>query len=498
MELWTEYEGTLVDGAFPLKRLLRPEGRSAFFSTLNGKGDSTVIRLVASHFDEEEILARWRGVTALAHPNILKLDHYGQLELDETTVVYAVMEPVDANLGEVLTSQRLMVAEAIQLAASLCSALDALHAHGFIHEHVEPANVFAVGDVVKLRSDCIREAPEGEAGQQAKRQDVQDLAVVLLQALTQQQTLQGAAHDLPLPAPFNLLVPNGISGAWGLADMINTLNLAAISDNPHPAQNNHREANTNPESNPISPISERASQLAPKANSISPVPISPVPLTHNVAAGAPSLPAQSPPAQPLASPDSAADPSNALSAGSEPLFPRRFTPPGDDPAATAKPGAKLLAGAGLLLLLAILITWYLGHRHAAGQNSATQSIASSAPANSSSATAAATQTATPNLAAANAHSHQAHRTPVTANQAQWRVVAYTYNYADQAQKKSATVQQRHPKLRPQVFTPTGRAPYLVTLGGAMSREQAFALVKEAKQAGLPQDIYAQNYSGDSR
>ncbi len=74
MEIWTEYEGRTVDGAFPLKKLLLPEGRSAFFSTSNGKGVPTVIRLIASHFDEEEILARWRGVEALGHPNILKIE----------------------------------------------------------------------------------------------------------------------------------------------------------------------------------------------------------------------------------------------------------------------------------------------------------------------------------------------------------------------------------------------------------------------------------------
>src|ERR1700733_10462049 len=132
MELWTEYEGRIIDGAFPLERLLLPEGRSAFFSTSNGKGDPTVIRLIASHFDEDEILARWRGVDALHHPNILKLEKYGQLILDDTTVVYAVMEPVDANLDEVIANQRLTVPEARQLGASLASALEVLHANGFV------------------------------------------------------------------------------------------------------------------------------------------------------------------------------------------------------------------------------------------------------------------------------------------------------------------------------------------------------------------------------
>jgi len=38
MEIWTEYEGRTIDGAFPLTRLLRPEGSSAFFTTSNEAG----------------------------------------------------------------------------------------------------------------------------------------------------------------------------------------------------------------------------------------------------------------------------------------------------------------------------------------------------------------------------------------------------------------------------------------------------------------------------
>jgi hypothetical protein len=81
---------------------------------------------------------------------------------------------------------------------------------------------------------------------------------------------------------------------------------------------------------------------------------------------------------------------------------------------------------------------------------------------------------------------------------QWRVVAFTYNHADQAQKKAETIAQKYADLHPEVFTPTGRAPYLVTLGGAMSRDQAFALAEQGRRLGLPRDTYAQNYSGKRR
>jgi eukaryotic-like serine/threonine-protein kinase len=53
-------------------------------------------------------------------------------------------------------------------------------------------------------------------------------------------------------------------------------------------------------------------------------------------------------------------------------------------------------------------------------------------------------------------------------------------------------------LRPEVFTPNGRAPYLVTVGGVMSRDEAFAMARKARSEGLPRDSYAQNYRDKSR
>ena len=45
------------------------------------------------------------------------------------------------------------------------------------------------------------------------------MPTVLLQALTQQRTLEGASRDLPLPAPFEQIVRKGMSGEWGLAEI---------------------------------------------------------------------------------------------------------------------------------------------------------------------------------------------------------------------------------------------------------------------------------------
>ncbi len=231
MQLWTAYEGTTIDGIFPLTRLLRLEGSSAFFSTSTEDGLQRVLRLVDSRAGEDDILSRWRGVAALNHPNILKLEDLGQVVVDESSLVYAVMEPVDANLVDVLREQRLTVPEAAQIATSLLSVLKALHSQGFIHGSVHPLHVVAVGEVVKLQCDCIHDAPEGDSGQESKKQDVHDLAVLLLQALTQERTLD-AATERHLPAPFDRIVSKGISGEWGLTEIAAALEtVPALPDN---------------------------------------------------------------------------------------------------------------------------------------------------------------------------------------------------------------------------------------------------------------------------
>jgi hypothetical protein len=81
---------------------------------------------------------------------------------------------------------------------------------------------------------------------------------------------------------------------------------------------------------------------------------------------------------------------------------------------------------------------------------------------------------------------------------QWRVVAYTYNHEDQAKAKVSVIASQHAFLNPEVFSPKGHAPYLVTVGGPMSRNEALAFRKRARSAGLPHDTYAQNFPANAR
>jgi eukaryotic-like serine/threonine-protein kinase len=444
MELWTEYEGRTIDGAFRLTKLIRPEGRSAFFSTSNGTGIPTVIRLIESHFDDDEILARWRGVQALDHANLVKLKSFGQVMVDETSLVYAVMEPVEANLAEILAERRLTVVETKQIATSLVAAVGALHSNGFVHEHIEPANVLAVGEEIKLRSDCIRETPEGDEGSELKRWDVYDLSVVLLQSLTQHKTLEEAERDLPLQEPFDEIVRKGMNGEWGLKEIAAALN---------PGVN-------------VPPVVRPAA--VPKVEVERPV-------------------ASFPEAQPVV-------------ARTVPVVADEVD---DEPRGIEV--RRLVIGVGAMLLL--LVIWFFVHSRAAKSNGAAQqtvappvvaqgSDASATPSTTSPTTAA--PAAVPDAAptAAAPASVPAPSEAMTAGDArgQWRVIAFTYNREAQAQQKVASVAAKHPELKPEVFTPNGHAPYLVAVGGTMSRDEAFALVKKAKAQGvLPHDSYAQNY-----
>jgi len=424
MQLWNEYEGRIIDGQFPLKKLLEPEGRSAFFSTTTESGAPAVLRLIEAHFDEPEILARWNTVSKIDQPNLIKLNKFGQTSLDETALLYTVMEPADASLADILKERALTTKETMQVATSLVPALEALHANNLVHEHLEPANVLAVGEVVKLRSDCVREAPEGAEASEAKARDVRDLATILLQCLTQQRRLSPGTD---LPAPFREIVTNGLSGAWGLPE------IAAALEPPS----------------------------APRQQSAAAVPEPSTAKSTTYTPSAASMQVRS----------SAAD---------------RVTVPIEEEKRRVVPWTTIAAA----VILAIFIGWHFLHKSPAP----IPTLATMPEQSSSSVAAASNPTATTATSPAPA----ATAAPASTARTQWRVVAYTYNHEDQAKAKAALIASQHAFLNPEVFSPKGHATYLVTVGGAMSRNEALAFRKRARAAGLPRDTYAQNFPAAAR
>jgi len=472
MQLWTDYEGVTIDGAFSLQKLLLPEGRSAFFSTAGPNGEPTVVRLIECHFDEEEILARWRCVEALSHPNFLKFEHYGQTEIEGRPVVYAVFETVDANLAEVLDQGHLTVKDAAQLAASLVAALDVLHTHGFVHEHIEPRNIFAVNDVVKLRSDCIREAPEGEEGRAAKRRDVQDLATVLLQALTQRQSVEGIP-DFAMPAPFGQIIRNGIDGTWNLQDI--RAALGGLFEAQQPAT----RRSVPQAQKPVNAAPGAAAVAEEKAASVGPKPV--------------VQPAGEPCGQAVGqlSPPRLDKERDARSAG-ETVSRGTW---GRNDALGEEQGFSLrsrwLGAAAIFALVLLLSTWALAHAWNAHSRRAAEDVSKEGAQSANQTTKPILGNATLKSGATNLP--RASSVASTGSRGDWRVIPFTYNRRTDAEKKASDIAHSHPELQAAVFTPSGRAPYLVTIGGVMDRDAAFALARRAGSLGLPHDTYAQNY-----
>jgi hypothetical protein len=78
----------------------------------------------------------------------------------------------------------------------------------------------------------------------------------------------------------------------------------------------------------------------------------------------------------------------------------------------------------------------------------------------------------------------------------WRVIAYAYSGQRPAAGKAKTINEKWPSFRAEVFTPKGRGrpPFLIAIGGRMTRQEALRLQKTARASGLPHDTYIQNYS----
>jgi eukaryotic-like serine/threonine-protein kinase len=504
MQLWSDYEGRTIAEVYPLKKLVRPEGRSAFFLTTNGTGTPAMVRLIETHFDESEILGRWRTVSEIKQENLVVMRKFGETTLDGTPLVYAVMEPTEITLEELLQNRTLTTEEGRQLAGALLGALTALHAKGLVHEHIEPANIVAVGETVKLRSDCVREA--NLAGDDAadmetrKAADAHAVALVLLEALTGRRALQGSATMLP--PPFDGIIRNGLSGKWGLGEMVAALGpvspvqVAAATSAPKPAA-----TPVDLKKDSGSGVKAQAVVKESEAPAASLEPVKDEETEPTLFDDAETEEAEKvDPAKAAAAAKSAAYKAAAYKAAAErplvasqaPDVRHRIVKPVEE----APRRMAMYIAAAVILLAVIFFAWRMTHSSsAAGASEATPRPAMTAPAAPAPANASAPQPAArPSAARPLAGRPAAAVAAPATGKTQWRVVAFTYNREAQAQEKADALKQQHPALNPEVFSPSGHAPYLVTVGGAMSREQAEAFKRKAHGEGLPRDVYAQNYS----
>jgi TonB family protein len=151
----------------------------------------------------------------------------GRAKLDDTDLLFVVMQYAEEDLAQILPSRALTVGEARDLLDPTLEALAYLRDKGFVHGRLKPANIMAVGDQLKLSSDGISrvgearaagdgpteyDAPEIARGENLAAGDVWSLGVVLVMALTQRfpvwETNKEGEPVLVenLPAPFGDIV----------------------------------------------------------------------------------------------------------------------------------------------------------------------------------------------------------------------------------------------------------------------------------------------------
>ncbi len=530
MHLWTDYEGRMVAGKYPLRTLLRSEGRSAFFATVDASGAPVVLRLTETLNDEGIWLERWARVVDLAHPHLLRLAQPDQILLDGAPLACVLTEPVDGTLSEILSERPLTAEETADVAYAVAAGLQALHAAGYLHEHVTADNVMAVGETVKLRSDCIRECVgdfehDTEGDRDALRLlDRQALGRLIVRCLT----LSLVADDATLPAPFNRVVRGLLSGDMSLQQVQATLAKAAppvIAASPVAA----------------SPVAASPVIAVPAAIAVpaitAPAAAPTVAAAPQVAAGSHVGAAARVAAAPRVATVAAAIASVAAPA---PVVPRRqiAASPAVSPHVPSSrvsshvvahhsvahdyPGAvaawvqnarqlplRYVFGAFVVSALAIGIHYWgnepeprvVQASHGTAVAKASYTPATYTPAGATAPKAVSTDAPSTHAAIAKpsaALSATAKPIGVQPNSGAasatgaWRVIAYTYNRQDQAESRAKALQQQHAALDPQVFSPRSGV-YLVALGSGTDSHNAAKLRAQAIHEGLPADTFIRNF-----
>lgn len=223
-------QGEMVDEKYALVRYLGGSNHSSVFLTQYGgvhPKDAAIKLTPAPPGNAEARLSGWRLAANVSHPHLVRILDMGRCEVGNAAMLYVVTELADENLAQILPERPLTAEEARDMLASLLDALVFLHSRGFVHGHIKPSNIMAVGEQLKLSSDgicrlgevvgngggfSVYDAPEGNRGGASTAGDIWSLGVTLVEALTQEApewTSSDRRDPVPpetMPAPFPEIV----------------------------------------------------------------------------------------------------------------------------------------------------------------------------------------------------------------------------------------------------------------------------------------------------
>ncbi len=218
MMLWGDFEGRKVEERWLLGQLVRPEGRRAWFEAIGPDGVPLMLSITEALNDEDELLERLRAAAEIRHVNVVAIREAVISHLDDVPVVVAAMEITEENLGDVLRERLLTAVEGRQVLDAVLSALGILHANGLVHGHVDATSVLAIGETIKLRSDCVQMMGTGFGS--AASEDVRAAARMATHAVTGRYP---AGENDPvlqlLPESMARAVRRALSGAAGATEV---------------------------------------------------------------------------------------------------------------------------------------------------------------------------------------------------------------------------------------------------------------------------------------
>lgn len=217
-------QGEVADGKYPLLKYLGGSEHSSVFLTRHGNvhpGDAAIKLLPARAGGAAAQLSLWRLAKNLAHPNLIRILDMGRCQIGSASMLYVVTELASENLGEIIPQRPLSAEETREVLASLLDALVFMHSRGFVHGHIKPSNIMAVGEQLKLSTDgicrlgdavehngatSIYDAPEGSRSGASTAGDIWALGVTLVEVLTQ-ETPEWNASDRRDPVPPETMPP---------------------------------------------------------------------------------------------------------------------------------------------------------------------------------------------------------------------------------------------------------------------------------------------------
>jgi eukaryotic-like serine/threonine-protein kinase len=221
-EAATKRMGQVIDGKFRLGEFVGgDESSSVFLTDYAAPGvRAAAIKLVpADSAEASGLLARWRHAAKLSHPHMIRLLDMGRGELDGAPVLYVVMEYAEENLSGVIARRPLAAEEARAILGPVVDALAYVHAKGFVHCRIKPANIMAENDLLKISSDGLcrigefsgsvgkpgaYDPPEAAGGRISPAGDVWSLGMTLCEALTQRLPVWERTNQAEPALPSNL------------------------------------------------------------------------------------------------------------------------------------------------------------------------------------------------------------------------------------------------------------------------------------------------------